>query len=84
MQAAREGTSDSFSQPHALEGVGEHSSNQNIPHISCSKVGNQQGVRAGSHPHMSHSTQGMNPPIQQMVDFFHRMAEMKRCMIPTG
>ena len=51
MQAAREDTCDSFSQPHALKGVGEHSSDQNITRTSGSEVGNQQGVRAGSHPH---------------------------------
>ena len=46
-----------------------------VPHTSGSEVGNHQRVRAGSHPHMSHSTQAMNPPFQQMVEFFHHMAE---------
>ena len=75
MEAAREGSGASVSQPHALEGVGEHISNQYVPHTSGSEVGNHQGVRAGPHPHMSHGNQTMNPHFQQMAEFFHHMAE---------
>ncbi|XP_055822039.1 uncharacterized protein LOC129890525 [Solanum dulcamara] len=75
MEAAREDTGDSHSQPHTQEGIGEQSSGQSIPHTSGSGVGNQQGVRVGPHPHMSPGTHVMNPPFQQMAEFFHRMAE---------
>ena len=75
MEAAREGSGASVSQPHALEGVWEHISNQYVPHTSGSEVGNHQGVRAGSHLHMSRGTQAINPPFQQMAEFFHHMAE---------
>ena len=40
MEAAREGSGAYVSQPHALEGVGEHISNQYVPHTSGSEVGN--------------------------------------------
>ncbi|XP_055822858.1 uncharacterized protein LOC129891495 [Solanum dulcamara] len=56
MEAAREDTGDSHSQPHTQEGIGEQSSGQSIPHTSGSGVGNQQGVRVGPHPHMSPGT----------------------------
>uniref|UniRef100_M1DD81 Uncharacterized protein n=1 Tax=Solanum tuberosum TaxID=4113 RepID=M1DD81_SOLTU len=75
MDAAREGSGTSVSQPHALEEVGEHFSNQYVPHTSGSEVGNHQAVRVGSHPHMSRGTQAMNPPFQQMAEFFHHMAK---------
>uniref|UniRef100_M1DF56 Polyprotein n=1 Tax=Solanum tuberosum TaxID=4113 RepID=M1DF56_SOLTU len=75
MEAAREGSGASVSQPHALEGVGEHISNQYVPHTCGSKVGNHQGVRVGPHPHLSHSTQTMNPHFEQMAEFFHYIAE---------
>ncbi|XP_049405207.1 uncharacterized protein LOC125868643 [Solanum stenotomum] len=75
MEAAYEGSGISVSQPHALEGVGEHFSNQYVPHTSGSEVGNQQGVRTCPPTHMSHDTQAMNPLFQQMDEFFHHMAE---------
>ncbi|KAH0650920.1 hypothetical protein KY290_031766 [Solanum tuberosum] len=75
MEVAREGSGVSVSQPHALEEVGEPFSNQYIYHTSGSEVGNHKGVRVGSHPHMSPSTQAMNPPFQQMDEFFHHMAK---------
>ena len=75
MEVDREGLGNSVPQPHALEEVGEPLSNQYVPHTSGSEVGNYQGVRAGSHPQMSRGTQAMNPPFQQMAEFFHRMAE---------
>uniref|UniRef100_M1DSU3 CCHC-type domain-containing protein n=1 Tax=Solanum tuberosum TaxID=4113 RepID=M1DSU3_SOLTU len=75
MEAAHEGLGTSVSQPQALEEVGEHFSNQYVPHTSGSEVGNHQGVRVGSHLHMSRDTQTMNPPFQQMTEFFHHMAE---------
>ncbi|XP_049357231.1 uncharacterized protein LOC125821912 [Solanum verrucosum] len=46
-----------------------------FPTLVGAEVGNHQGVRAGSHPHMSRGTQAMNPPFQQMAEFFHHMAE---------
>jgi len=75
MEADREGSGTSVRQPHALEEVGEPFSNQYVPHTSGSEVGNHQGVRAGSHPHMSRGTQAMNPHFHQMAEFFHHMAE---------
>ncbi|KAH0645095.1 hypothetical protein KY284_032979 [Solanum tuberosum] len=75
MEADREGSGNSMPQPHALEEVGEPFSNQYVSHTSGSEVGNHQGVRAGSHPQMSRGTQAMNPPFQQMAEFFHHMAE---------
>uniref|UniRef100_M1DAU9 Uncharacterized protein n=1 Tax=Solanum tuberosum TaxID=4113 RepID=M1DAU9_SOLTU len=75
MEASREGSGASISQPHALEVVGEHISNQYVPHTSGSDVGNHKSVRAGPHPHMSDGTQTMNPHFQQMAKFFHHMAK---------
>ena len=75
MEATREGSGASVSKPHALEGVGEYISNEHVPHTSGYEGANHQRVRAGSHPHMTHCTQAMNPPFQQMVKFFHHMAE---------
>ncbi|XP_015159649.1 uncharacterized protein [Solanum tuberosum] len=75
MEPAREGSGTSVPQPHALEEVGEPFLNQYVPHTSGSEVGNHQGVRAGSHPHISRSTQSMNLFFQQMAEFFHHMAE---------
>ena len=63
MEVAREGSGASVSQPHALEGVGEYIFNENVPHTSGFEVGKHQHVRAGSHHHMSHGTQAMNPPF---------------------
>ncbi|XP_049352548.1 uncharacterized protein LOC125816977 [Solanum verrucosum] len=76
IEAAREGSGTSVPQPHALEEVAEPLSNQYVPHTSGSEVGNHQGVRVGSHPHMSRGTQALNPPFQQMTEFFHHMAEV--------
>ncbi|XP_055831002.1 uncharacterized protein LOC129900054 [Solanum dulcamara] len=75
IEAAREDTSDSYSQPHTLKEIGEQSPGQYIPHTSGSGVENQQGVRTGPHSHMGPGTHVMNPPFQQMAEFFHRMAE---------
>ncbi|KAH0770683.1 hypothetical protein KY290_014664 [Solanum tuberosum] len=74
-EADREGSGTSVPRPHALEEIGEHFSNQYVPHTSGSEVGNYQGVRAGPYPHMSRGTQAMNPPYQQMAEFLHHMAE---------
>ena len=38
-------------------------------------MGIHHRVRDGSDSHMSHGTQAMNPPFQQMALFFHHMAE---------
>ena len=75
MEAAREGLGTSVPQPQALEELVEPFSNQYVPHTSGSEVGNHQDVRAGPHPHMSRGTQAMNPPFQQMAEFFHHMAD---------
>ena len=64
MDATPEVWGTSISQPHGLEGVGEHISNHYVPQISGSELGNHQGVRYGSHLHMCHL---MNHPFQQMV-----------------
>ena len=48
MEAAREGSGASVSQPHALEGVGEHISNQYVPHTSGSEVENHQVCKSWS------------------------------------
>ena len=40
MEATPEGWGTSISQPHALEGVGEHISKHYVPHISGSELGN--------------------------------------------
>uniref|UniRef100_M1DQZ3 Uncharacterized protein n=1 Tax=Solanum tuberosum TaxID=4113 RepID=M1DQZ3_SOLTU len=74
-EADREGSGTSVPQPHALEEIGEPFSNQYVPHTSGSEVGNHQGVRVSSDSHMSRGTQAMNPPFQQMAEFFHHMAE---------
>ena len=55
--------------------LGEYFSNQYVPHTSGFEVGNHQGLRVGTHPHMSHGSQSMNPPFQQMVVFFHHIAK---------
>ncbi|WMV45968.1 hypothetical protein MTR67_039353 [Solanum verrucosum] len=75
MEAAREGSGASVSQPRALEGVGEHISIQYVHHSSGSEVGNHQGVRVGPHPHISHGTQTINPHFQQIAKFIHHLAE---------
>uniref|UniRef100_M1DL63 22 kDa kafirin cluster; Ty3-Gypsy type n=1 Tax=Solanum tuberosum TaxID=4113 RepID=M1DL63_SOLTU len=75
IEVAHEGSGASVSQPHALEGVGEHLSNQYITHSNGSDMGNHQGIRVGPHPHMSRGPQALDPPFQQMVVFFHHMAE---------
>ena len=38
-------------------------------------MGNDPRVRTGSHPYLSHGTQAMNPPFQQMVEFLNHMVE---------
>ena len=58
-----------------MKGVGEHISNEYVPHTSGSKVGNHQHVRAGSLPHTSHGTRAMNPPFQQIAEFFNYIVE---------
>ena len=75
MEVGRECLGAYVSQPHELEGVGERISNEYFPHTRRSELGNHQRVRAGSLPQTSHGTRAMNPPFQQMVKFFHHMAE---------
>ena len=58
-----------------MEGLGEHILNEYVIHTRGSEVGNHQCVRNGSYPHISHGTQAMNPPFQQMVEFFCHMAK---------
>ena len=60
MEATCKGLGTSISEPHALDIVWEHVSNDNVPHISEYEVGDYQRIRAHSNPHMSHSTQAMN------------------------
>ena len=59
MKVAREGLGSSVSRPYALKGVGEHISNEYLPHTCRSKVGSHQNVRFGSHP----GAQDINPPF---------------------
>lgn len=75
MEIDREGSSAFVSQPHALEGVGEHLSNQYFPHTCGSEMGNHQHVTVNPHPQMSYGTHAVNPPFQQMAEFFHYMVD---------
>ncbi|XP_060200886.1 uncharacterized protein LOC132629177 [Lycium barbarum] len=74
MEAARESLNNSNAQPDLQEGVGEHFADSNPPSASGSEAGNNQGTRVGPHPQMSHSAPAVDPPFQQMADFFRHMA----------
>ena len=74
MEAARESLNNSNAQPHLQEGVEEHFADSNPPSASGSEAGNNQSTRVGTHPQMSHSAPAVDPPFQQMADFFRHMA----------